>query len=167
VPSALLLAALFMHRYQAELAPPGTTATKDVIARYLGPLEAHVRRGGRQPLNLRREAGHGLGYIDDDRIQYVGSPPTKYIVFSGHLDLSDDQLSRIRSAGPNYRITVARGEIIAIAGAGGSVFSEQEYVERVHSLKHRWLVLTYLTVASSVICFVLGTLYARRASADA
>jgi len=111
-------------------------------ADYVGPLEARLARRGISGGVMG--VGYGMG---------SGS---SYARFSKLLNLSEEDIEKIRVAGTPYQIGVHDRAIVTISGARGSVITYEEYVARATQLRNLLLAAGF-----GVLVLAIGILVVR------
>ena len=165
--SVALLAALFLYRYQDELVPVPQSAliSQDVVARYIGPMEAVRRRQDKE--FTRRNAGVGLEYTPGDEPEDTPLPTVRRVVFSQQLSLTAEDVKLIRARGPRYTIGVANDEVVTISGAGSAPIAYSEYARRTAGLQRFWLQVAVAATILGCALFSLGQWHGTRESTAA
>jgi hypothetical protein len=161
----LLLVALLLHRYQAEIVPVTAeqVQSQDVVARYLGPMEIRVKRRETGVDIARRDAGLGIEYTPANEPEGSTHPTVLRVVFFKHLNLSADDERLIRMNGPRYTLGLAEDRIVTIAGAGGALITYGEYAKRTAASQRFWFYMAICIAIAAFGLFALGqVIYAKQ-----
>src|SRR5262249_18092948 len=127
--AALLLLAGAGRLIVARRCHPGpqraiTSATFD--AEYVGPLKGVL-------------SARGIGSGGEIGLGYGMASRRTYARFSKLLDVSEDDIRKIRAAGAPYQIGMLDRDIVMVSGARGSVISYEDYAAR--AARYRDLLL--------------------------
>ena len=133
----LLLTGLLtlLWAYQFQPAPASSLSSAIYAAHYVGPLDLKRARGG------ILHAGYGIGWRTDRRGPPGGVPYESFARFSYALSLTEEDIAKVRAAGPPYEVGMHDGVIVTLAGAGGSVISYEDYTARATERRNQLLAL--------------------------
>jgi hypothetical protein len=127
-----------------------TKITSKTIYRveYVGALEERV--GRRLSSAGSRDAGYGIGWFE-------GSSQGRetYLPFSRLLELSEEDVRKIRAAGSPYRIGIHDRTIVTITGDNGNGIPYEEYAARTTKHRNTWLTVAvvFLVLAGAFQLF--------------
>jgi len=126
---------LWAFQFQPAPASAVSTATRD--AHYVGRVDLQRSRGG------ILHAGYGIGWRSSSPgpTFFPGVRPETYVRFSYALNLTEDDIARVRASGPPYEIGMHEGVVVTIAGGQGSVISYEEYSARATKRRDQLLAL--------------------------
>lgn len=162
----LLVAAGMMAKYCSEIVilQKNALSERDVSLRYVGELETIVSRTGIQHGSTHFDAGLGIGIANDaERNELLKKlRPVVYLPFAKVLDVTKTQVAEVARAGPDVRVMLHGGEVLALSGPAGEVLSYEGYVARVQTVRERWRWGAWIALAAAVLYFVAATIAARR-----
>jgi len=160
---------LLKFRAETQVAPRERLIEKEVTATYVGELESVRSNIGRQPTSIHQRAGYGVGVPNTNEPNELLKrlQPTLYIRFAERLAIDASDAERIRAAGPEIKLSLWQGEIVAVSGGAGGIISYEDYAGRVERTRSAWLVSAVLVAIISVLWFSAASLILRRVGTNA
>jgi hypothetical protein len=164
---ACFAATPFIYRYQAELdpLPPDAIEVLEAESHVIGTLEVQVRGRREQATVARRDAGFAMEYIPRQDLSAVGAASPVRMMFATELALTEAEIRWIRGHGPQYRIGIARNEIVTIGSTTQPLISYERYSLLAAAKRDRWRVFGALAIVLGVTLYAIG--HWRHAKTDA